>query len=71
MQKGTGTIKLAVPKLSVILAVDEMSVAAGELVTHSLVADVLAVEVYTAISKLTMSILLKFTSIGFHVHKRG
>ena len=71
MQKGTGITKLAEAMLSVILALVGMSVAACEIVTHSLGTCVLDVEVSTARSKLTMSILMKFTGVGFHVHKGG
>ena len=65
MQKRTGNTKLAVSKLSKILADVRMSGAAGELVTNSLGTDVLAGEVSA------MSILVKFTNIGFHVQMQG
>ena len=71
MQKGTGITKLAEAMLSVILALVGMSVTACELVTNSLATCALDVEVSTARSELTMSILMKFTSIGFHVHNGG
>ena len=71
MQKQTGNTKLAVSKLSMIPADVKMSVAAGEIFTNSLGTDVLAVEVSAAISKLAMSILVKFTNIGFHVQMQG
>ena len=71
MQKQAGNTKLAVSKLRDILADIRMSVAAGELVTHSLGTDVLAVEFFAAISKLAMSILVKFTNVGFHVQMQG
>ena len=71
MQKPAGNTKLAVSKLRKIRADVRMSVAAGELVTNSLGKDILAAEVFAAISKLAMSILIKFTNVGFYFQMQG
>ena len=70
MQKLTGVTKLVVSKSGLIPAVVGMSEVAGELVTHWLGTDVLAVEVSAARAKLAMSIFVKLADVGFHVQKQ-
>ena len=69
MQIGTGDTKLAEAEHGLKPAFVGMSVETGELVTNFLETNILAVEPSTARAKLTMSILMKLTDIGFHVHR--